>query len=169
MQADIEKHLFEISSLLPPWAGFVRLCHKCHVFGIFAMPSTLFSRIAWTFLHHSDKLAATRIPHLVGGKQNFFFLHTFLVIKAKMKFLKISLLFLQHHLSWTSWSYYPARILSLPSLTAASSPWATSLSLQQLSRSSQAQGSLISQNNSTAGRNTSSVAWRCAVLNITRP
>lgn len=34
MQAYIEKHLLGMTSLLPPCAGFIKLCHKCHVFGI---------------------------------------------------------------------------------------------------------------------------------------
>jgi len=50
-------------------------------------------------------LCATMMQHLVGGKKILSFT-LFLVIKAKIKFLKITLLLLQHHCSRTVWYSY---------------------------------------------------------------
>lgn len=170
MQAYIEKHLLGMTSLLPPCLALWSCATSVTFLAFLAMPSPLLSSTAWTCPCLADKLPATRMPHSVGGKQ-IFFLHTLLVIKAKMNFLKIPLLFLQHHHSWTSWSNFFFQFILPESFLFQvwqQTPWAAPLSLQQLPLSPKAQGSLISQNNLTAGGDSSCVGWRCAVLDITK-
>lgn len=112
MQTYIHKHLLWMTSLLPSCNGFIRLCRKCHVIGIsWHDNNNSSSRITWTFCCCADKLCATMMQHLVGGKKIFSFT-LFLVIKAKMKFFKITLLLLQHHRSWTVWYYYCQNLFS---------------------------------------------------------
>lgn len=171
MQGYIEKHLLGMTSLLPPCVGSVRLCPKSHVFGISChakhtvqQDCMSISWLCWQTLCYQDATF-----WWVESKFFFFPSHSTGDKGQNENFENSPSVSPAHHHSWTSWSYYPARIPALPSLTAASSPWATSLSLQQLSHSSKAQGSLISQNNLTAGRDTSFVGWRCGVPNITRP
>lgn len=98
MQGYIEKHLLGMTSLLPPCVGSVRLCPKSHVFGISChakhtvqQDCMSISWLCWQTLCYQDATF-----WWVESKFFFFFLHTLLVIKAKMKILKIPLLFLQH-------------------------------------------------------------------------
>lgn len=72
LQAYIEKHLLGMTSLLPPWLAPQSCATSVTFLAFLAMPSSLFSRIARTFPCLADKLSATRMPHVVGGKQIFF-------------------------------------------------------------------------------------------------
>lgn len=138
-----------------------------HLTAIYWHDNDSSSRITWTFCCCADKNCATMMQHLVG-KMKWFPLTPSLVIKAKMKLLKNTLLLLQHHRSWTVGYYYCwnlfqvcQKLLFCERHTPHYSNCHTALVPVKFDQIRS------SQNNLTAGRNTSLVGWRYAVLNIT--
>lgn len=164
-----QKHLLWMTSLLPSCSVFIRLCGKCHVIGLsWHDNNNSSSRITWTFYCCADKLHANIMQHLVGRNKTFSFT-LLLVIKAKMKFLKITFPLLQHHPSWTVWYYYRQNLFQvlqkLPFCEQDTSNYSNCHAAVVPVKFDQLHSS---QNNWTAGRNTSLVGWRYAVLNITK-